>query len=171
LCAKGNRDAFSVLYDRYFKRLCAFANGYLKDPDAAQDAVQEVFTRFIHQSGKFDASRSFSAWIFQVTKNQCLNVLRNEENRLRLRKMICVANSDFNDTSSVFDYRQIVKRVEAALAAMSNRDREIYRLRFEEERSIRDIAEFTHTPEGTVKSAIFYMLKKISSQLKEFIHE
>lgn len=163
--------AFTELYDRYFDRLCGFAGSFLKDPDAAQDAVQEVFLRFIRQSEKFDTERKFSSWIFQVTRNQSLNVLRNEENRKRIRTLMAATDQSCSGDPAGFDYRLLEKRIDTALAGLNERDRKIYQLRFEEERSIREISQATATPEGTVKSAIFYMLKKISKQLKEFIHE
>lgn len=171
MAATGSSDAFAVLYDRYFDRLCAFAMTFMKDEDQSQDMVQDVFLRFLKQADRFDCSRNFSAWIHQVIKNQCLNTIRNRENRLRLIRVLQCRDGGDGSPSSEFDFRLLTQKIDRALEGFNARDRAIYRLRFEEELPIREIAANVGAPEGTVKSAIFHMLKKISMHLKEFIHE
>jgi RNA polymerase sigma-70 factor (ECF subfamily) len=54
---------------------------------------------------------------------------------------------------------------------LSDKERLIYTLRIDQELSIREIAEIAAIPEGSVKSSLFYTLKKMASRLKVFTHE
>jgi RNA polymerase sigma-70 factor (ECF subfamily) len=54
------------------------------------------------------------------------------------------------------------------LEQMSESHRTTFILRFKHDLSLKEIAEITNTNEGTIKSRIFYALKKLSENLKEF---
>ena len=171
LSAAGDRDAFALLYDRYFDKLYVFARGFLKNDHAAQDAVQEIFYRFMQRAALFDHEKNFSAWIYQVTRNKCLNVIRDEQNRLRLRNALKHTMTGQSQMHNNIDYHLILEKVHTTIDSLSDRERRIYKLRFQEEKSVREISDATGSPQGTIKSAIFYILKKISASLKEYIHE
>ena len=51
---------------------------------------------------------------------------------------------------------------------LSENHKKTFILRFKHDLSIKDIAEILETSEGTVKSRIFYTLKKLGKNLKEF---
>ncbi|HRI35244.1 MAG TPA: RNA polymerase sigma factor [Saprospiraceae bacterium] len=82
--AKGNKEAFEELYDRYFGKLTAFAHIYFEDIQQAEDVVQEVFIKIIEKPEKFDSSKKFSTWVYVVTANLCKQSIRNAKNRLRI---------------------------------------------------------------------------------------
>lgn len=169
---KGDRNAFELLYDRYFDKLVWFAQGFLKDVPQAEDAVQEVFIRIMERPELFDQSRKFSTWVYNLTGNECKNRLRNSQNRSRIleenQHVIYPQRMEMDfDPDLGFVQAQIRKAVEG----LNKKEKNIYVLRFEQERSIKEIAELVQIPEGSVKSGIYYLLKKMGSQLKELINE
>jgi RNA polymerase sigma-70 factor, ECF subfamily len=105
-----------------------------------------------------------------VTKNKCINVLRNESNRARLRDLWASGNDAHSEIVHQVDLNLLDEKMTYAVTTLSQKEQEIFRLRFDEGRTINEIAEKLATPEGTVKSSIFYMLKKISKHIKEFTH-
>jgi RNA polymerase sigma-70 factor (ECF subfamily) len=166
----GDRRAFSLLYDRYFDKLVWFANSFLEDMPKSEDAIQEVFIKIMERPEQFDVSRKFSTWVYTVTGNACKNILRNELNRTRLiqENMASDANSTLQHQ---FDYRLLQKNIKTIYADLSEKERHIFVLRFEQELSIKEIAAIINIPEGSVKSGIYYLLKKMAVRLKIFIHE
>jgi RNA polymerase sigma-70 factor (ECF subfamily) len=168
LSGRGDKIAFELLYDRYYDKLVWFAGGFLRDTAMAEDAVQEVFMKIIEKPESFDRSRKFSTWIYTVTGNHCRNILRNDDNRRRIINENSHPHDNHTEMQHSFDDRQLKERINAALKNMSEKEQNIYRLRFEEELSIREIAAIIMIPEGSVKSGIFHFLKKISIHLKDF---
>jgi RNA polymerase sigma-70 factor (ECF subfamily) len=59
-------------------------------------------------------------------------------------------------------------RLKEELELLSENHKKTFILRFKHDLSIKDIAEILETSEGTVKSRIFYTLKKLGKNLKEF---
>src|SRR2546427_8689304 len=47
----------------------------------AEDATMEVFMKVREKLGQFDASRSFSAWLYRVAANHCWDLLRRRRGR------------------------------------------------------------------------------------------
>ena len=68
------------IYDRYVDQVFRRARTLLGDPDRARDATQEVFLRAMQDPGNVGTL----PWLFRVTKNLCLNNLRDNRRRGRL---------------------------------------------------------------------------------------
>lgn len=169
--AKGSRPAFETLYDRYFAKLVWYARGFVLDTQKAEDVVQEVFMRIIDRPEAFSTERKFSTWIYTVTGNSCRNILRNEQNRERVLRDHIAPLEPKTTTLRSPDQKKLQVSIKKVLEGLSEKERNIYSLRFEHELSIREISDIAGIPEGSVKSGIFYLLKKLAVQLKDFSYE
>src|ERR1700682_6197493 len=49
---------------------------YLKNPEEARDAIQQIFLKAITELHKYEVSY-FSSWLYMIAKNHCLMLLRN----------------------------------------------------------------------------------------------
>jgi len=170
--SKGDKKSFETLYDRYFNKLVWFARGFMDDVPQAEDLVQDVFMKLIEKPGQFDSTKKFSTWVYVVTSNRCKQVLRDEKNRLRILEENVLPYkekaTEFNNTS---DLKLLKKRIEVIYSGCSEKEKSIYTLRFEQDLSVKEIAVILEIPEGSVKSGIFYLLKKFAYHLKDFSHE
>jgi RNA polymerase sigma factor (sigma-70 family) len=66
------------LLERYTLLLYGVSMKYLKNPDEARDAVQQIFLKVITELHKYEVSY-FSSWIYMIAKNHCLMLLRNRK--------------------------------------------------------------------------------------------
>jgi RNA polymerase sigma-70 factor, ECF subfamily len=169
--AAGNRNAFCLLYDRYFDKLCWYACGFVKDAAAAEDAVQECFMQLIEKPAEFDSSKRFSTWIYTLVANRCKNQLRNATNRQRLLAEQGNAGVHSPNWHRQLDGQLVRAKVEKILEEATDKERSLYQLRFEQDLSIREIAEILQIPEGSVKSGLYYMLKKMNTPLMRLMYE
>lgn len=78
-----DRDGLAKTYDRYGGGVFRRARGLLGDDQAAKDVCQEVFLRLWRARPDFSAA-SPTTWLYQVTTNYCLNVIRDEKRRRAL---------------------------------------------------------------------------------------
>jgi RNA polymerase sigma-70 factor (ECF subfamily) len=141
----------------------------LGDESLAEDVVQDVFMKIIGEPTSFDTDKKFSNWIYTVVKNQCLNHLRNEKNRQQLLSRNYSVETIFH-THANTDAKQLQQKIAAVVNTLSEKEKTIFMLRFQQELSIKEVAAIADIPEGSVKSGIYYLLKKMSTQLKDYIH-
>ncbi len=168
LVCKGDRSAFEALYDRYFNKLVWYAQRFVNDLQQSQDAVQEVFVKIIEKPQSFDTGRKFSSWIYTVTGNTCRNVLRDAGNRARILEENAGPRQPYASQQHTLDYELLRGSIREAYKELNEKEKNIFVLRFEQELSIKEIADCLGIPEGSVKSGIYYLLKKFSTQLKPF---
>ncbi len=168
---QGNTHAFDELYKRYASRLLNYFRKMLNnDTEKAQDFLQDLFIKVLEKSSYYDTSRNFSTWIYTLACNMCKNEYRNHAIRSRLLE----ENGEFifyNEKEpplESIDLGLFNSKLKAELDTLDYAHRETFILRFYEELSIKEISEILDCAEGTVKSRIFYTLKKLGVKLQAF---
>ena len=76
---KGDEKALDNLVQRYFKQVFFFAKTYVKNDAEAEDITQEVFVKAWKNLHKFEPEKKFKTWLFQITKNTCIDFLRKSK--------------------------------------------------------------------------------------------
>ncbi|MEI7727252.1 MAG: RNA polymerase sigma factor [Bacteroidota bacterium] len=163
------REAFSVLYDRYAGEMVNFFYRRLGQDEAkAQDFLHDLFLKLLNDPEKYTPGKAFRPWLYSIALNMC----KNEYRKLKVREDYRL--SGFSDISGSFDgidkidTKLFEKELTTRLNLLDETHREVFLLRFQQELSIAEIAEMMGCPEGTVKSRLFYTLKALSMQLKVF---
>lgn len=126
-----------------------FARSILHQASDAEDSVHNAVVKALAAFEGYDPSRPFKAWFFKILKNCCLDRLRQrkrEEHRLYQATPV----SDQADTTSVV----IAEEVQRSLAKLSAIHQEILRLRYYDDMSYRDMADYLDIPNGTVMSRL-----------------
>jgi RNA polymerase sigma-70 factor (ECF subfamily) len=76
----GDRDAFALLYMRYFGRVYGYLRILLRDEAEAEDGVQHVFMKVFEALGRYELRRQpFRAWLFTIVRNHALNQLARQQ--------------------------------------------------------------------------------------------
>lgn len=75
---KLTQESFEQSYHRYEQKLCRIAYSYLRDKDAARDAVNESFTAAWNHR-EYIEIKTFESYLYQSVKNECLKYRRNKE--------------------------------------------------------------------------------------------
>lgn len=171
LVVLGKQEALRELYDRYFNLLCRFAHGFLKDEAKAEDAVQEVFITILRKGDSYNPEKKFRTWLLSLCANYCKNSLRNEANRGRLLQANSAQEEPSTELSHNLDQHRLKEEISRLLDTCSDKEKELYHLRFEMDLAVKEIAQILDIPEGSVKSGLFYLIKKLRVPLKALYHE
>ena len=173
LC-NGEVLAFDEIYYRYSKQLLGYFIRMLNfDKNLAEDALQDLFLKIAESPEKFDASRSFKTWIFSIASNSCKNFYRHQNvvknSKEELDYIGEKANNDeFLKAASRIDALEFRKILNEALDELAPEKKEAFILKYQEDKSISDIAFIQNCPEGSVKSRLHYTLKILEEKLKIF---
>ena len=169
---KGRHQAFEQLYNRYSKPLLRFFYRQLyQDEEKAQDFLQDLFLKIVEKSNLYHPDKKFKVWIYAVASNMCKNEYR--KNEVRGRKVTDfdfteIIDPGFSTLYNRFDQRLFNQMLAKELEKMDDLHSLTFAMRYQDNLSVKEISEVMECPVGTVKSRLFYSLKKLSSGLDIF---
>ena len=76
-----DRNAFQYLVDRYQKQVIKTACYFVGSMEDAEDLSQEIFLDVIRSVNSFNKSSSLSTWIYRITVNKSLNLVKKQQRR------------------------------------------------------------------------------------------
>ena len=76
LAARGDMQAFEMIYRRYHPRVFSLCLRMTKNVTQAEDLAQEVFVQLFRKINTFRGESSFSTWLHRLTVNQVLMQFR-----------------------------------------------------------------------------------------------
>lgn len=168
---RGDPDALAAVISRYQHRLYRYLLRFVGDPSAAEDLFQQTWLRVMESLRRYDARRSFEAWLFSVAHNLAVDHLRKARpeslddvlpsGRLRGDE---VAEPHPDALEQVLEWER-AGAVAAAMLELPAIHREILTLRFEEDLKLEQMAEIVQIPLSTVKSRLQRALTGLRKRL------
>lgn len=144
--------------------LIRYAQQILRDGDQARDAVQEAFIKLCKQSP--DKVRDhLLPWLFRVVRNQCLNMLRKDKRMSHIDDLdtISVQQNPAESHPQEQRKREVITSLFEMVDTLPNRQRELVRLKFQQDFSYQEIAEVT----GLTVTNVGYILHQAVRSLKQ----
>ena len=176
--------ALSALLARYERPLVRYAQSITGDLESARDVVQETFIKLARgacaersaesddrtsPSGEPQAelrSSKLEAWLFTVTRHRAL------DHRRKFARIIPMPLPDDRPCgapgpAALLERRESATSLFRLLDALSENQREVIRLKFQNDLSYREIADLTHLSVTNVGFLLHTGLKKLRALLRE----
>ena len=136
----GRTEAFEPLVTPYRRPLLALACRLTRNREDALEVAQEALLRAFRSLARYDVSRSFRNWLFQIAVNEARDRFRK-----RARERAAFENAVHGATGSANpeagrDRRETRSDILQCLAVLSPREREVFVLRDLEELDIKETA-------------------------------
>jgi RNA polymerase sigma-70 factor (ECF subfamily) len=148
------------LYRRYAGELFGFAANALGDREQAEEVVQDVFAQLWRHAGEYDQRRaSVRTWLYAIARNRIVDAHRRAAVRPKYAEEDSVESAA--EIDAALDQAVLRWQITAALARLSPTHREVIRLAHYGGLTMREIAERTGVPLGTVKSRTSYALRHL----------
>ena len=84
LIKKKDKQAFTVIYQKYHTYLYSLALRYLKNKELAEDTVQHVFVKLWDKSEDIKIEINLKNFLYTMTKNHILNLFRDNKEHISL---------------------------------------------------------------------------------------
>jgi RNA polymerase sigma-70 factor, ECF subfamily len=164
----GNGEALEELVKRYQRLLHSHIYSLVGDAQTAEDLVQETFVRLIKEAQSYRYPRPFFPWVYTIARNLALKELASAYHRhVELGTAIPDLATQEPSPEEHIEHWEQQKNLRTALLYLSFEQREILSLRFNQDMSIKTIAELLGIPVGTVKSRTFQGLHRLRQYLKQ----
>ena len=159
-------EAMRALYRTYSGELYGFALNALGERGAAEELVQEVFTRAWRHAERYDPERaSVRTWLYQIARHAIIDTRRRAAVRPGLPLHEPGPGSE--PVGESVEQAMLGWQVATAMERLSPDHRQMIRLAHLQGLTMREIAERTQLPVGTVKSRTWYALRALRLVLEE----
>jgi RNA polymerase sigma-70 factor (ECF subfamily) len=149
-------DAFASLLDRSLNRHFRVAVVILGNREDAEDAVSDAALRAWQHVGALRDPARFDAWFGHILVNVCRDRIHQ-----RQRRRTSALAGEPPDLHDAFDESVERAALQQALGTLTPEHRAVVALRYLEGLSIDEIAAYTGTRAGTVKSRLHYGLAEL----------
>jgi RNA polymerase sigma-70 factor (ECF subfamily) len=146
--------ALEALYDRYAGLLSSVLNRILRDTQAAEEILQDIFYQLWRTASQFDPSRgSLSGWLMVIARNRAISRLRQHNPAAGEELFENTVVLPMNLESAVAQ-KELMGRVKGAIETLPREQRAAVELAYFEGLTHSEIAQRTGDPLGTVKTRL-----------------
>ncbi|WP_240615280.1 RNA polymerase sigma factor [Pedobacter paludis] len=166
LLNKGDENAFSVIYERYWPLLLRHAKRMLSDDEDVRDVLQEVFSKLWNQAFDLEINTTLASYLYALTRNRILNVIAHQKVRTNhIDSLSSFMENEQVATDYLVRERQLSLLIEKEIALLPEKMRVIFDLSRNKHLSYKEIAQKLSISENTVKKQINNALKILRLKL------
>lgn len=172
--ARGDADAFEVLYGRHKRALLQYITNSCGSESFANELFQDVWLRVINGRDTYRAQSPFNAWLYRIARHRLIDHYRNQGRAPRME------NIEDKNLKNVFQLslspltpeqqasiKQRENELYGALQQLPDVQREAVLLRHIAGMSIAEIAVVVETGTETIKSRLRYAISKLRTMLEQ----
>jgi RNA polymerase sigma-70 factor (ECF subfamily) len=178
----GDERAFAKLMRKYEERVQNHCMRIVGDEQESEDLKQEVFIKVYRSLPSYEHSYAFYTWMYRITQNCCIDRIRKIKRQAVEVSLTPTPDEDGLDSSREHEIsdetyvpekealnNELKSTLEAALAKLSPKLREIIVLKEQEGLSYEEIGAMLHCSRGTVKSRLFRAREKLQDLLAHYM--
>ncbi len=159
------REIFEKIWFEYYPKLTVYIQITFNISDY-EDLVQEIMLKVFKNLSGYNPVFSFNTWIFSIARN---HVIDNLKKAATAEKTVSRLKSDYNSieftkygSPESLQLREVLKKdIQLFIERLPAPERQISYLRFYEELKYSEISKITEIPEGSVKSHVHNIRKKL----------
>lgn len=170
--AQGDQSHLKVLYERHIERVYSTAMHYLQSEAEAEEIAQDVFIEIVRSAMKFRGDSKVSTWMYRITSNKCLDVLRKRKGSRTLKVSYSIFQNepeleapDMEHPAMLMEQSEQTAQIFQALKQLNERQHEAFVLRFFEDLSQKEISAIMEVTEKSVEG----LLQRAKAELRELL--
>ena len=171
----GNSKSFSILLERYQKRIYGFIFSKIQDPDLADDIFQDTFIKVIKnlRLGKYNEEGRFLSWVIRIAHNLIMDHFRKTKRITKQESKI--ENFDVLDCliekSSSVEESLIKTQINADLSLLIEElpesQKEVLRMRLFQDMCFKEIGDHTGVSINTALGRMRYAVINLRKMIEE----
>jgi RNA polymerase sigma-70 factor (ECF subfamily) len=176
---QGDKQAFSLLVEKYQRKLTRLLSRFIRDQAEVEDVTQEAFIKAYRALPAFRGDSAFYTWLYRIGINTAKNYLMAMGRRAPTSTEVEAEDAegfeegeqlrDINTPESVLLSNEIAETVNSTIEQLPEELRRAIQMREIEGMSYEDIALAMDCPIGTVRSRIFRAREAIAERLRPLL--
>ncbi|HZL12232.1 MAG TPA: RNA polymerase sigma-70 factor [Prolixibacteraceae bacterium] len=170
----GKKKAYEEVYNEFFGVLYHLSINYLHDEKVAEEIVQDTFLKLWEIKETLNDQTNIKNFLYTITKNNCLNYLRNQKISLKHQENIKYLEMQFNyealdKLGNYFQFEELRDKIEESILKLPAEVIETFKLSRFEELSYKEIAARQNISIKTVEARISKALRILRVELKDYL--
>ena len=172
----GAKHHYAQLVDRYKDRAFSLAVRMLRNPQDAEEAVQDAFIRAYNALNRFEGKARFGTWFYRILYNVCLTRLGKRRDVFQQQDYDDERGYQGIESSSAaldvnaYETKNMVEFVKKSMEALPEKYQTILSLFYFQDLSHEEIADITQLPIGTIKTHLFRARALLQQLLNKELH-
>lgn len=166
--AQGDETALAAIYQQHWQSLFLSAYSVLKDRKQCEDIIQDIFLQLWLRRADLQIRESLKAYLATATRYQVFRYLRKAAEKKQVLHRL-PAEPAIQETEQALLQKDIRHRIEAVVAVLPDKCRQIYRMSREEYLSHKEIAAQLQISTKTVENQLTIALRRLRHSLDGFL--
>ena len=155
-------EGFRMLVVTYQERLYNHIRRQLPSHDDADDVLQNTFLKVFRHLHSFEGKSTLFTWLYRIAQNE----IHNHHTRQKRHAVVELDSKLPHEAESYVNLEEVNVWVENAAASLPERQQMVFRMRYYDELSYKEIANILQLTEGALKASFHHAVKKIVEQLR-----
>jgi len=178
LAQQGEEAAFFQLYRRFSRSLYSVAYNMLGNHEDADEVLQETFIRVFKHVSRLRSPEAFTAWIYQITVNLCMDY-RRVRSRVKTQPLegdeehhsyFELATSKWvRNPHQVLENKELLSHISEAIAALPEQQKAVVIMHEVEGMSKKMISEVLKCSLVTVRTNLHHARRKLRKKLQMYL--
>lgn len=176
LYLKGNFLALEFLFRKYFKLVFKFIYNFVSDKTLTKDLTQEVFLKVFKNIKQFKKDKNFKIWLFKIARNTVYDYFKKKKDYVftdfEKENGEDYQIKDFllkdEDLFKIYNNTYLIEKLKEEISNLSEKDKNLYFLYYEQNYSLKEVAEILNESLNTIKARhrrLILKLKKVINRL------
>jgi len=171
---KGEKSAFEEIYHDFFGVMYHLSLQYIHDEKVSEEIVQDTFMKMWEIRETLNDQFNIRNFLYTITRNNCLNYLRNQKTALKHQQNIRFLEMQFNyealeKLGSYIEFEELRTKIDRAIATLPDDLRETFMLSRFEELHNKEISEKQLISIKTVEARMTKALRILRHELKDYV--
>lgn len=152
----GSKESLAFLFQKYNSKVYHYCFQYVRSKEVAQEITMDVFLKVWEKRSMIKADSPLGGLLFKITKDASISYLRKAARDVVLRKEFVqhYLQSLENPLEDHLLFKEGIQIAKQAIATLPPRCRQVFLLRYEEDFSLKQIAEELNISVSTVKKQL-----------------
>ncbi|PRD48074.1 hypothetical protein C5745_06045 [Sphingobacterium haloxyli] len=169
----GDWKAFETIYNRYIKLLYKEISKRIDDKAVVEDLIQDIFLSLWNKREAIQIQGDIYPYLYGMAINRVLNYYRSTRLQPKFVELwddLPEHMADLTELSLAFRQahtQELESLLEVAIKSLPNRMRQVYKLRYEKELSVPQIAKQLSTSPNTVHNQLKTIRKRFLKTIRQ----
>lgn len=166
LLRKGDRLAFTAVYNRYNKLLYRFAFKRLGNKEEVNDLLHDLFLSLWAKHEELRLTFTLSTYLYKAVRNRIINIIAHKQITARyVESFNNYVNTVYSTTDHLVRHNELSALIDKEIATLPKKMRQVFDLSRKTNYSRKEIADALGLSEQTVKSHMHHALKNLKIKL------